>query len=117
MPVESSAVGGAGTAVPLGALVARRYWRGSAAGAGLGDQAELVRPGNGLGAVGCAEFAEEVADVLLDGVKGDHELLGDARVRSARGQQDQDFPLAGGQLLDQPRHRRGAVSSGASRSI
>ena len=37
-------------------------------------------------------------------VEGDRELFGDARVRRARGQRPQDFPLAGGQLLNQVRH-------------
>ena len=52
-----------------------------AAGAGLGDQAELAGPGDGLGAVGRAELARQVADVLFHRVEADHQLLGDARVR------------------------------------
>jgi hypothetical protein len=36
-----------------------------------GDQAQLPRPGDGLGTVGCAEFAQDVADVLVDGIEGD----------------------------------------------
>ena len=42
-----------------------------AAGAGLGNQAEVAGPGDGLGAVGRAELAQDVADVFLDGVEGD----------------------------------------------
>ena len=46
----------------------------------LGDQAELACAGDGLGAVGRAELAQDVADVLLDGVEGDHELARDGLV-------------------------------------
>src|SRR5215470_11622984 len=59
--------------------------RGSAGRAGLRNQAELAGPGDGLGAVGRAELAEDVADVLFDRVEADHQLCGDARVRRARG--------------------------------
>ena len=65
---------------------------------------ELAGPGDSLGAVGRAELVQQVADVLFHRVEGDRELFGDARVRRARGQQPQDFPLAGGQLLNQVRH-------------
>ena len=64
-----------------------------AAGAGratpLGDQAQFPGPGDGLGAVGRAELVHDVADVLLDGVEGDHEFPGDGLVRPARRQQPQ----------------------------
>jgi hypothetical protein len=56
-------------------------------GAALGDQAELPRAGDGLGAVGRAELAEDVGDVLFDRVEADYQLVGDALVRRARGQQ------------------------------
>ena len=36
-----------------------------------------ARPRDGLGAVGRAELAQDVADMLLDGVEGDYELPGD----------------------------------------
>jgi len=49
-------------------------------GAALADQAQLARPGDGLGAAGRAGLAEEVADVLLDGAGGDHQLARDAPV-------------------------------------
>ena len=84
-----------------------------AAGAGWaavsGDQAELPGPRGGLGAVGGPELAQDVGHVLFHGVEGDHQLLGDARVRGARGQQRQDFQLAGGQLVNQAGHRRGGL--------
>ena len=48
-----------------------------------GDQAELACAGDGLGAVGRAELAQDVADVLLDGIEGDHELVRDDLVRPA----------------------------------
>jgi hypothetical protein len=52
----------------------------NAVAAVLGDQAKLPRPGDGLGAIGRAELVQDVADVLLDGVEGDHELSGDGPV-------------------------------------
>ena len=42
----------------------------------LGDQAQFPRPGDGLGAAGRAELAQDVADVLLHCIQGDHELAG-----------------------------------------
>ena len=47
----------------------------------VGDQAQLTSPRNGLGAVGRAELAQNVADMLLDGVEGDHELASDRLIR------------------------------------
>src|SRR2546430_1655719 len=41
------------------------------------DEAEFPGPGDGFGAVGRAELAEEMADVFLHGVEGDDELAGD----------------------------------------
>ena len=35
------------------------------------------RPVDGLGAVGCSELAQDMADVLLDRVQADHEIIGD----------------------------------------
>jgi len=65
-------------------------WRQSASVPGadalLGDQAQFPRPGDGLGAVRCAELAQDVADVLFDREEGDEELFGDDLVRRARGQ-------------------------------
>ena len=109
MRVESSAAG-PGARQCRRADRARPCPRGSAAGAGLGDQAELAGAGDGLGAVGRAELAQQVADVLFDRVEADHQLRGDPRVRRARRQQHQDFQLAVGQRLDQARHRRGGIS-------
>ena len=63
---------------------------------GLGDQSELAGLGDGLGAVGRPQLAQDVADVLFDGVEGDHQLPGDARVRRAGGQQRQHLQFAGG---------------------
>jgi hypothetical protein len=64
----------------------RRCYRGPAGGAVSGGQAELPGPRGGLGAVGGPELAQDVGYVLFHGVEGDHQLLGDARVRGARGQ-------------------------------
>ena len=65
-----------------------------------GDQAQLPRPGDGLGTVGRAEFAQDVADVLLDGVEGDHEVAGDSLIRPAHREHLKDFELAAGQRVD-----------------
>jgi hypothetical protein len=69
----------------------------------LGDQPELAGAGDGFGAVGCAELAEHVGDVFLDGVQGDHEVVGDPLVRCADGEQAQYLDFACGQRLDQAR--------------
>src|SRR6185437_6517634 len=53
----------------------RRCWSG--------NQAELAGAGGGLAAAGRAELAQDVADVLLDGVEDDHELACDGPVRPA----------------------------------
>src|SRR5262245_23516333 len=45
-------------------------------GAVSGDQAQLPGPRGGLGPVGGAELAQDMGDVLLDRVNGDHKLLG-----------------------------------------
>ena len=43
---------------------------------GLPQQSQLPCPSNGLGTVGCAELVEDVGDVALDRVQGNHQLLG-----------------------------------------
>jgi hypothetical protein len=64
-------------------------WHEGAACAGtvtaLGNQAELAGPRDGLGPVGRAELAQDVADVLFGRVEADYEFPGDALVRRARG--------------------------------
>ena len=49
-------------------------------GAASGDQAELPGPRDGLGPVGGAELAQDVADVLLDRVERHDQVVGDALV-------------------------------------
>src|SRR6516162_6005940 len=66
----------------------------------LRDQPEFPRPGDGLGAVGRAELAQQVADMLLDGIDGDDELARDGLVRLSCCQHPQHLTLAAGQLLD-----------------
>ena len=44
-------------------------------------------------------FAEHAADVVLGGLRRDHEPLGDLGVRQARGDQPQHLPLARGELV------------------
>jgi hypothetical protein len=77
---------------------------------GLGQQPQLPRPGDGLGAVGHLQLAEQVAEVALDGVQGDHQLLGDGPVGRTGGQQPEHFQFAGAQRLDQPRHHHTAAA-------
>src|SRR5262245_56424626 len=64
-------------------------------GNGLGDQPELAGAGGGFGAVGRAELAEQVSDVLLDGIEGDDEVVGDLLVGCAGGEQVQHLHFAG----------------------
>ena len=79
----------------------------------LRDQAELAGAGDGLGAVARAELGQDVADVLLDGVEGDHELARDGLVRPAGRQHLQYLKLTAGQRVDQALHRRDAAPPGA----
>ena len=54
-------------------------------GAVLGNHSQVPCPGDRLGAVGGAELAQDVADVLFHRVEGDHQLVRDALVRFPRG--------------------------------
>src|SRR5262250_3866997 len=72
-----------------GILVVRRCGTGVPPESALGDEAQFPCPGDGLGAVGRAELAEDVADVLFDREDGDEQLLGDGPVRHARGKHRQ----------------------------
>ena len=47
-----------------------------------------------------AELHEDVRDVLLDRALGDHQLLGDGRVRAALGHQPEHVALARGELVE-----------------
>src|SRR5215475_10010441 len=78
LPVESSRPA-RGTEVPPGPALA--------------DQAQVPRPGDGLGAVGRAQLAQDVADVLFDREDGDEQLPGDGPVRRARGEHRQHLQL------------------------
>src|SRR5258705_7133181 len=77
-----------------------------------GDEAEFPGPGDGFGAVGRTELAENMADVLLHGVEGDDELGGDALIRLAGRECLEHLELAVGQRLDDARCRRRAASPG-----
>ena len=63
------------------------------------------RAGYGLGAVGGAELAQDMGYVLLDRVERHHQVMGDALIRPARGEQPQHLRLAVGQRLGQARRR------------
>ncbi len=51
---------------------------------------------------GEVKLAQDVADVLLDGVLGDEELVGDALVRATGGDECEDLELSGRQLVEWP---------------
>ena len=74
---------------------------GSETAAVLGDQAKFSCSGDSLGAVGCAELAEDVADVLLTVSRVTAGFPGEGLVRRACGQHRQHLQLAAGQLLGQ----------------
>ena len=57
------------------------------------------------------ELAEDVRDVLLDRALGDHQALGDRRVRAALGHQPEHVALARGQLVE-----RAVVPAAAERA-
>src|SRR5579872_5891786 len=69
--------------------------------AGLADQVSLPGAGDRLGAVDRAELGQDVADVPFHGVEGDHEVVGDAAVWLALGQQVQHLPLTRGERIHQ----------------
>jgi len=77
-----------------------------------GDEAEFPGPGDGFGAVGRTELAENMADVLLHGVEGDDELGGDALIRLAGRECLEHLELAVSQRLDDARCGRRAASPG-----
>ena len=74
--VESSGGTGhqgvAGPAFAPGTLVPLSTAAGGTGGAS-GDEAQFAGPGDGLGAVGRAGLAQDMADMFLDGVESDHE--------------------------------------------
>src|SRR5262245_36552427 len=94
-----------GTAVKSGP--ARSCRPGS--GRCLVEHPQCPGAGDGLGAVGRAELAEDVADVLFDGVEHHHQLVGYLLVRPARGQQPQHLQLPAAQRLGRLRGRSGAA--------
>src|SRR5215469_4338156 len=69
----------AGWNVAAGLSLTRRCYRAGWV-AMSGDQAELPGPGGGLGPVGGAELAQDVAHVLFDRVERHHQVVGDALV-------------------------------------
>ncbi len=70
-----------------------------------GDQAQVACTGYGLGAVGSAKLAQDVAHVRFDRVERHHQVAGDALVGPARGEQPQHRQFAAGQRLGQARLR------------
>jgi len=60
------------------------------------DEAAPNAQGDGLGARGCTELAQDRGDVEFCGVIGDVEAAGDLFVTKASSQHLQDFALAAG---------------------
>lgn len=86
---------------------AGRRWlmpAGSAAGA---DELGLVGCDHGLDPVLHLELAEHVADMGLDRLQPEHEVVGDLGVAEAGREQPQYLPLAVGQPLQATREFRG----------
>jgi hypothetical protein len=65
------------------------------------DQAAANAEGNGFGAAGGAELAEDGGDVKLDGVLRDVQLCGDFLVAKATGEHLENFALARGEWLSE----------------
>ena len=65
-------------------------------GIGL-EQGAGTRLGNGLGATGRVQLAEQATDVFFHGVQGNHQRVSDLLVRGPGGQQAQDLLLAPGE--------------------
>ena len=63
------------------------------------EQGACPRLRNRLGAIGCSQLAEQIADMFLDRGKLDHQGVGDLLVGGALGQQAQDFLLSLGEGL------------------
>jgi hypothetical protein len=85
---------------PRGRSPASRGPTGCGHTAGQGIRLSSRARGDGLGAVGRAELAQDVAHMFLDGVEGDHEFACDGLVRPARRQHLQHLELAAGQRVD-----------------
>src|SRR5262249_58971865 len=73
------------------------------------QQAQRPGAGDSLGAVGCSELVEDVADVFFDGGEGHDQFVGDLLVGPARGQQPQHFQLTAAQRLAPPRPPTGTA--------
>ena len=69
----------------------------------LPEQAARPGEGNSLGAVGRAELAEDVADVLLGRFQRHYQFPGDLLIRRARCQQREHLQFPAGQRIGQPR--------------
>src|SRR5512136_184420 len=77
-------------------------------GDGLGvqrDQAVLDGEADEAGGVVDLQLGHEVAAVLLDGLRAEVEVTGDGRIGVALGDELEDFPLAGGELVERPEVR------------
>ena len=82
------------------------------------DQAVLDGEADQAGGVVDLQLGHEVAAVLLDGLRAEVEVGGDSRVRVALGDELEDFPLAGGELIQRPEVReaqRGGHERGEDR--
>ena len=78
----------------------------SGPGVELRQQAQFAGVGDCFGPVPRHQLAEELVHVGFDRALGDEQVAGDVAVRLARGEQVEDFKLAGGQRFLEGRRSR-----------
>jgi hypothetical protein len=79
-------------------------WRNTERLGGTGlEQRAGTRLSNGLGATTGTQLAEQIADMFLDGVQGNHQGIGDLLIRGALGKQAQDFLFTPGEWFKRGR--------------
>lgn len=67
----------------------------------IGEQAKCARPRHGLRAIGYLEFAKNMAHMVPDRIKRDHQRLRNLLVGGTTRDQEQDFVLPGAQRIQQ----------------
>src|SRR5262245_61659177 len=87
----------------------RSYWRLPERPFTSGNESEFAGPRDRMSAVGGTKFAENVADVFLDGIEGHEEVLSDLSVPSADRDELENLELAVGQRPDQVGGWKGPV--------
>src|SRR6266487_3279732 len=86
----------------------------------LWNEVEFTCTSHGLSTIGDRKFGEDIADMALDSVDRDHQLIGDSLVGGARGNQAQDFEFSFAKRIKQGLRgcrRQGMMSSGRCTSV